>query len=120
MFIISVVVLRLEAPRAYPLLLGRPWLWTTSIKQHWQCNMISFRGGKTKARLITEEHISTPQNTTPLYSEGVHILDGLADEEVDHFLEEHPTITPLFKIDVMPAIGSPNVEVATEEALNQA
>ena len=105
MFTISAVVLRLEAPRAYPILLGRPWLRTTNIKQHWQQDMISFRQGKTKARPITEERISTPQNTTPLYAEGVHMLDGLADEEVDHFLEEHPTIVPLFKIDVITVVG---------------
>ena len=34
------------------------------------------------------------------------MLDGLADEEVDHFLEEHPTIVPLFKIYVITAIRS--------------
>ena len=68
--------------------------------------MISFRRGKTKVRLITEERIATPQNTTPDYAEGIHMLDGLADEEVDHFLEEHPTIVPLFKIYVITAIRS--------------
>ena len=104
MFTISAVVLCVEAPEAYPILLGRPWLRTTNIKQHWQQDMISFRQGKTKARPITEERISTPQNTTPLYAEGVHMLDGLADEEVDHFLAEHPTIVPLFEIDVIMAI----------------
>ena len=34
MFTISTVVLRLEAPGAYPMLLGRPWLRKTNIKQH--------------------------------------------------------------------------------------
>ena len=48
MFTISVVVLGLEAHGAYPMLLGRPWLCTANIKQHWQRNMISFRRGKTK------------------------------------------------------------------------
>ena len=47
MFTISAIVLRLEAQGAYPMLLGRPWLCTTNIKQHWQRNMISFRRGKT-------------------------------------------------------------------------
>ena len=81
--------------------------------------MISFRPGKTKVRLITEERISTPQNTTPLYAEGVHMLDGFADEEVDHFLEEHPKIVPLFEIDVITAIGSSIAKAATGEILNQ-
>ena len=119
MFTISAVVLRLEAPGAYPMLLGCPWLRTTNIKQHWQRNMISFRQGKTKVRLIIEECLPTPQNTTPLYTEGMHMLDGLADEEVDHFLEEHPTIIPLFEIDVISAIGSPVAETVTEESLPQ-
>ena len=45
------------------------------------------------------------------------MLDGLAQEEVEHFLEEHPTIIPLFEIDIIWAIGSP--EVATKETLSQ-
>ena len=61
-----------------------------------------------------EERISTPQDTTPLYVEGVHMLDGLTDEEVDHFLEEHPTIVPLFEIDVLTTI-TPYVSEATNE-----
>ena len=119
MFTISTVVLRLEAPRAYPMLLGRPWLRTTNIKQHWQCNMISFRRGKTKVRIITEERLTTPHNTTPLYAEGVHMLAGLADKEVDDFLEDHPTIIPLFEIDAISAVGTPLDEEVTEDALSQ-
>ena len=45
------------------------------------------------------------------------MVNGLAKEEVDHFLEEHPTIIPLFEIDIIWAIGSP--EVATKETLSQ-
>ena len=81
------------------------------------CNMISFRRGKTKVRIITEERVPTPLNTSPLYAEGVHMLDGLADEEVDDFLEDHPTIIPLFEIDAIPAIGTPVDEEVTEETL---
>ena len=117
MFTISAVVLRLEAQGAYPMLLGRPWLRTTNIKQHWQRNMISFRRGKTKVRIITEERLTTPHNTTPLYAEGVHMLDGLADEEVDDFLEDHPTIIPLFEIDAISAVGRPLDEFVTEETI---
>ena len=113
MFTISAVVLRLEAQGAYPMLLGRPWLRTTNIKQHWQCNMISFRQGKTKVRIITEERVPTALNTSPLYAEGVHMLDGLADDEVEDFLEDHPTIIPLFEID------TPVDEEVTEETLPQ-
>ena len=41
-FRISAVVLQLNAQRAYPQLLGRPWLKTMHIKQNWQKNMITF------------------------------------------------------------------------------
>ena len=75
--------------------------------------MISFRRGKTKVRIITEECVTTPHNTSPLYAEGVHMLDGLADDEVDDFLEDHPTVIPLFKIDAMSAVGTPLDEEVT-------
>ena len=45
--------------------------------------MISFRRGKTKVRIITEEHLPTPQNNSPLYAEGVHMLDGLSEEALN-------------------------------------
>ena len=45
------------------------------------------------------------------------MLDGLAKEEVDDFLEDHPTIIPLFEIDVISAIGSPPTEDVTEDSL---
>ena len=44
-FEIAVVVLALNAPSAYPILLGHPWLRSTSIKQNWQFNSIFFRRG---------------------------------------------------------------------------
>ena len=47
-FQISAVVLHLDAPGAYPLLLGRPWLRTTNIKQDWQKNVLTFRKGKNR------------------------------------------------------------------------
>ena len=33
------------------------------------------------------------------------MLDGLIDEEVDHFLEDHPTIILLFDIDIVTTIS---------------
>ena len=77
--------------------------------------MISFRHRKTKVRVVMEERISTPQDTAPLYAEGIDMLDGFTKEEVDHFLEEHPTIVPLFEIDVITAVGPYVFEPATEE-----
>ena len=64
--------------------------------------------------MTMEAQIHTPQDTTPLYAEGVHMLDGLAEEEVDHFLEDHPQIVSLFDIDIVTVIG-PYVSEATGE-----
>ena len=33
------------------------------------------------------------------------MLEGLADEKVDSYLEENPRIVPLFEIDVIEAVG---------------
>ena len=32
------------------------------------------------------------------------MLDGLTDDEMNSFLEEHPTIVPLFEVDVLSAV----------------
>ena len=44
--------------------------------------------------------------------EGVHMLDELADEEVDHFLKERPRIVPLFEVDGITTIASAIAEAA--------
>ena len=51
-----------------------------------------------------EAHNSSPPNNNPLYVEGAHMLDGLADEDMNSFLDEHPTIIPLFEIDVLSVV----------------
>ena len=33
------------------------------------------------------------------------MLEGLSDEEVDRYLEEHPKIVPLFEVDITTAVG---------------
>ena len=81
--------------------------------------MISFRRGKTKVCIITEERLPTTHNNTPLYTEGIHMLDGLADEEVDEFLEDHPTIIPLFEIDAISTIDTPPNGEVMENSLAQ-
>ena len=43
------------------------------------------------------------------------MLNGLTEDKMDHFLEEHPTIVPLFKIDVLTAVRPYVSEPATEE-----
>ena len=104
-FRISAVVLPLKTQGAYPLLLGRPWLKTTHIKQNWRKNIITFRRGKAKVRVPTQPHSSTGKELTPLYAECVNMLEGLADEEVDQYLQENPKIVPLFEIDVAEAVS---------------
>ena len=44
------------------------------------------------------------------------MLDGLAEEEMDHFLEEHPTTIPLFRIDVISGIGSTPAKDVTADS----
>ena len=66
--------------------------------------MISFRRGKTKVRVPTEARNPTPRDNNPLYAKGVHMLDGLTYDEMHAFLEENPTIVPLFEIDVLSAV----------------
>ena len=103
-FRISAVVLQLNVQGAYPLLLGRPWLRTAHIKQNWQKNMITFRRGKTKVRVATQPRVTTSKEATPLYAESINMLEGLPDEEVDRYLEEHPQIVPLFEVDITAAV----------------
>ena len=104
-FGIYAVVLQLKVQGAYPLLLGRPWLRTTHIKQNWQKNVITFRRGKTKVRVGTQPRVTTSKEVTPCYAESINILEGLPDEEVDRYMEEHPKIVPLFEVDITAAVG---------------
>ena len=66
--------------------------------------MISFWCGKTKVRILTEAQTPTPPNNSPTYAEGVHMIDGLTDDEMNSFLDEHPTIVPLFEINVLSVV----------------
>ena len=51
-------------------------------------------------RVPTQPQAGTNKEVTPLYAESINMLDGLADEEIDQYLGEHPRIVPLFEIDV--------------------
>ena len=74
------------------------------IKQNWQKNVITFRRGKTKVRVPPQPRVGTSKEVTPLYAESINMLDGLDDEEVDRYLEEHPKIVPLFEVDITEAV----------------
>ena len=99
-FRIFAVVPQLNIQGAYPLLLGRPWLRTAHIKQNSQKNVITFQRGKAKVRVPTQPRVGTSTDITPLYVESINMLDGLAEVEVDRYLEEHPKIVPLFEVDI--------------------
>ena len=88
LFEISAVVLSLESPGAYPLLLGRPWLRSANIKQNWQHNNLNFRRGRTKVRVPMEENATIPKDISPLYAEEIHMLEGLEDEELERCRED--------------------------------
>ena len=82
-FQILVVVLYLDAPGAYPLLLG-------NIKQNWQKNLITFQKGKTTIRVPTQEKVITKQELVPLYVESFNMIEGLDDKELNQYLDENP------------------------------
>ena len=52
----------------------------------------------------TQPRAGATKDATPLYAESIYMLDGLADEEVDRYLEEHPKIISLFEVDVAEAV----------------
>ena len=100
-FDISTVVLALDAPGAYPILLGRPWLRSANIKQNWRHNCISFRQGCNKVHVPTQEMVAPTKGKMPLYAKDINMLEGLDDTELEAYLDENPRIVPLFEIDVM-------------------
>ena len=121
-FEISAVVLALESPGAYPVLLGRPWLRAASVKQNWHHNNLSFRRGRSKVRVPMEESRTVAKDVSPLYAEEIHMLEGLDDEELEQYLEENPRIVPLFEIDVRGTAESytiPNTSPGHEEELGE-
>ena len=77
------MVLHLDAPGAYPLLLGRPWLKTANIKQNWNKNVLTFRKGKTEIRISTQEKVSTTRQCLPVHTESIIMMEGLDEAEED-------------------------------------
>ena len=69
-----------------------------------------------KVRVLTEERTTTPLDNNPLYVEGVHMLNGLEDDEMYSFLDEHPMIVPLFDIDVLSSVELYIASTANQDA----
>ena len=87
-FEICAIVLALDAPGAYPIVLGRPWLRSANINQNWQHNCISFRRGRSKVRVPTQGLFT--------YAEEINMLEGLEDTELKAYLAENPRIILMF------------------------
>jgi hypothetical protein len=100
-FTISMVIMDLPHQDAYPILLGRPWLRSTQLKHDWPKNVLTFWRGGCKIRIHTTKGRIPDKATAPVYAEGVNMLEGLTEEEVDTFLQENPTMLPLYEIDVV-------------------
>jgi hypothetical protein len=71
------------------------------MKHDWPRNVLTFRRGGKKIRIHTTNGRIPDKATTPVYAEGVNMLEGLTEEEADTFLQENPTLVPLYEIDVV-------------------
>ena len=100
-FQISTVVLCLADNIRYPLLLGRPWLRATQIKQDWSNNRLTIRRNGHKICVNTIATLTPPQAITLVCGETVNMLDGMTEEDVDVYQEENPDFVPLFEIDIL-------------------
>ena len=105
-FQISVVVIHLEAPRAYPLLLGRPWLKTANIKQNWNKNLLTFRKGKNKIWVPTQNKVSTSRQCLLVHADTISMMEGLDEAEENHYFNDNPKIIPLFGVHILQALIS--------------
>ena len=56
-------------------------------------------------RVPTQPQAGPSKEVTPLYADSVNMLEGLADEDVDRYLDENPRIVPLFKVYVAEAVS---------------
>ena len=54
--------------------------------------------------MATQPRAIASKDATPLYAESINMLEGLPDEEIDRYMEEHPRIVPLFEVDIMAAV----------------
>ena len=95
------MVLHLDAPGAYPLLLGRPWLKTVNIKQNWNKNVLTFRKGKTKIWISTQDKVNMAHQCLPVHAESVNMMEGLDEAEEDRYFNENLKIISLFEVNIL-------------------
>ena len=99
-------MLYLEAPRAYPLLLGWPWLKAINIKKNWNQNLLTFRKGKNKIPVSTQNKITTSRQCLLVHGEVVNMMEGLDEVEENNYFNDNPKIFLLFEVDILPALTS--------------
>ena len=88
-----------QCTRGIPAVAGPP------MAKNWWKNIITFRRSKAKVRVPTQPRSTTDKERTPLYAECVNMFEGLAEEEVDQYLQENAKIVPLFEINVAKAVS---------------
>ena len=95
------VILLLEAPGTFPLLLAWPWLKTTNIKQNRNQNLLTFRKGKMKIGVSTQNKVTTSKQCLPVHAESINMMEGLDEVEENQYFDDNPKIIPLFKVDIL-------------------
>ena len=71
--------------------------------------MITFRKGKSKIRVSTQEKITTCMQCLPIDAEAVYMMEGLDETEEKHYFNDNPKIIPLFEVDIVQTL-TPYVE----------
>lgn len=100
-FDVNFVVLRLEeSEKHYPMILGRPWLRAAKVKQDWGADRIVIRKGKRKVKLMMTSKKVIPKELRPLQVETINMIPELLEDEEDEFLNNNPSVVPVFEVDV--------------------
>jgi hypothetical protein len=71
------------------------------MKHDWPKNVLTFRRGGRKIRIRTTKGRTPDKAIAPVYAESVNMLEGLTEEKADTFLQENPTLVPLYEIDIV-------------------
>jgi hypothetical protein len=71
------------------------------MKYDWPKNLVTFQRGGKKIRIHTTKSRASDKVIAPVYVESVNMLEGLREEEADTFLQENPTLEPLYEINVV-------------------
>ena len=62
------------------------------MKQNWLKSTLTFRKGRTKIRILTQEKVAMQRDFMPLYAESINMMEGLDDGEVNQYFEENHSL----------------------------